>query len=1471
MSKLNITKLRLVDSISQRGPTKRTYHKKMLVTYETRVGRIVTGCKMIMSKCATKLSTLLTQTGRSVGNIEGEIQIRLSHNRINRQRLINKLKPVVMSTSLVIMVLIMLSDIGGTNIARAFDVLNQSDWSGGVGSSPVDQYTGVEGGVVTTTPGQLSVTGSPNSWCATANCNNNWTRRKNLLARGSFDPNINMTYMVIKLEVEYESEMKADFSDLRFTDRGSSTDIPYYIMRKTDGVSATVYIKSPLSGGSFDSNHFMYYGNAGASSLSSKVSVFSTYDQFDQGILHGSYYWVPSGAIVGDAARIDTLSSGFNGSYSADRSRTRIFEFDVKYHFDNLTCNDDIENGSTDIGYQSSEAWLSFYHPSDCDTNGQYWTVIGANIGSLGGISNNSGQPRFRDNQYVRFRMTAYKDGGQKFEYSVDGGVNYVVLSWIPISNDTFNTALHMGNGLAPATYRNVVSYESQDNTSGKLSLMAEVEEAYGGRMVGSLTSVEYDLGGDKASFREINAIMSGSGNVGFYVSGSATPGGTLGLIDMYTNCDFIKNGESIAGSNCLPSDTRYIRYAVYMADTSSHDLVIQDINLEYHIDNQAPTNASNVQVRRSSNNALITTGWVNESPKFSWDTSTDESNGSGVAGYCLYLGTDSGADLSTTQGILPVASPYDSHGLCQYAVETTSLDVALLSLQQPLATNTQYYFKIQPFDYAGNVSSATTTNIGYDTDAPSPYTSASGPNGYVNNPIQSINWMTEAPAMVADTGGSGVAGIKYCVFSYISGDGCSFFGGNTSDFPWYGPNRTNSSPSDTSDLYSFASGGLTLSNADLARMTDEGLNAVVLLLIDNAGNSTGWGSGGAPVIIGVTQQPPSTPRDLQATPASNTDNAFSFNWNAPSTLSGPVSDVDYCWTVNTSPAADGSNCNWTGKNITQLAQGAYATQQGVNTLYLMAKDQSHNFSNANVASVNFSATTTAPGPPQHLELSDISIRASSSWKIAMSWSAPQLPGTGIASYKIYRSTNNVSFTEVGTTSNSNLSFIDSGLTQTDYYYYVKACDNAGSCSVSSNTGSKYPSGRYTTPARLTDDTDQPKIKDISTRKATVYWFTDRASDSKIAYGTAPGQYFSEEVGNSTQTLSHAVSLSNLEHGKTYYYVARWTDEDGNTGVSEERSFTTLPAPTVREVSASGLTINSAIVNLTTDNAHKIRVHYGASDTFGGVVSMNTSSSISAYSVNLVNLLDGQKYYYKISTIDADGNEYQGDTYSFTTPARPRITNLRFETVEGEPSSTQKIVWTTNVLTTSEVAYGPTGGSQLDAMDSKLVTDHEMIIRGLDDNSDYTLIARSRDVTGNLAVSDKQFFQTAEDTRAPKVFDFKVETDILGSGGEARGQIVVYWRTDEPATSQVAFAQGRTSDLNNRSTQDSRLTREHVVVVSDMSTSNIYQVQAVSADKAGNESFSDTQTAIVGRGAENIFNIILNALQAIFGFGSSSL
>jgi hypothetical protein len=238
-----------------------------------------------------------------------------------------------------------------------------------------------------------------------------------------------------------------------------------------------------------------------------------------------------------------------------------------------------------------------------------------------------------------------------------------------------------------------------------------------------------------------------------------------------------------------------------------------------------------------------------------------------------------------------------------------------------------------------------------------------------------------------------------------------------------------------------------------------------------------------------------------------------------------------------------------------------------------------------------------------------------------------------------------------------------------------------------------------------------------------------------------------------------------------------------------------------------------------------------------------------------------------ISTYDAEGSEYKGNVASFTTPPRPRITNLQFQPVEGEPTSTQQVTWTTNVPSTTQVVYGIKGGGSAEQQDSKLTTSHQIVIRNLKDDSLYTLVAQSRDESGNLAVSDQQVFKTALDTRPPKISDIVIEPSVRGTGSEARGQIVVSWRTDEPSTSQVAYTEGSGAvTFNSKTAEDTRMTTEHLVIISDLPTSRVYSIQPLSSDKSNNQGQGAIDTAIIGRASDNVLTIVFNTLRSIFGF-----
>jgi hypothetical protein len=166
-----------------------------------------------------------------------------------------------------------------------------------------------------------------------------------------------------------------------------------------------------------------------------------------------------------------------------------------------------------------------------------------------------------------------------------------------------------------------------------------------------------------------------------------------------------------------------------------------------------------------------------------------------------------------------------------------------------------------------------------------------------------------------------------------------------------------------------------------------------------------------------------------------------------------------------------------------------------------------------------------------------------------------------------------------------------------------------------------------------------------------------------------------------------------------------------------------------------------------------------------------------------------------------------------------------------------------------------------------MLTAHSITISDLVDDSEYFLLAQSRDINGNLAVSDRQIFHTAQDTRPPRISNVSIESSIKGTGAEARGQVVVSWHTDEPASSQVGYSEGsQVQVFNSKTAEDQGMSFEHVVIVSDLPTSKVYSIQPMSKDKAGNTAKGEPQSAIIGRASDSVLSIVVNSLRKVFGF-----
>ncbi len=887
-----------------------------------------------------------------------------------------------------------------------------------------------------------------------------------------------------------------------------------------------------------------------------------------------------------------------------------------------------------------------------------------------------------------------------------------------------------------------------------------------------------------------------------------------------------------------LPVTFDGIRWQAIFDGDGDQRVTLNDVTIEATSDSIDPSaNASSLAAYKTNGGASLSSNdWTNgASPYFTWTAGADAD--SGILGYCLYLGQDASGNPETSKGLLG-ASPVDAGGNCEFAVSSNSVDFATSGYISTALTSSSspYYLHVRAIDQAGNViGSNASFQFRFDNTVPQNPGYITAPSGFINTKEATLSWATVGGQAASDAH-SGVTGLQYKI-------------GSTT---WFGDSH--SGTGDITDLLANDGNYTTIDPTDFNNIID-GINTVYFRTWDEAGNVT---SSYVTAALKVnTNGAPSEPQNLDVTPETNTANSFAFSWDSPGTFVGDEDNLTYCYTINSEPSV--SNCSYT--TTRSLSSGGYATQPGENTMYVVARDESNNINYDNYSSITFEANTPSPGLPTNVDIVDVSIKTTNNWRLALTWEPPEDTGAGISSYKVYRSTNNATFSFVG--SSSSTTYIDANLSQQGYYYYVKACDSTGNCSANSSTVDMTPTGKFTDAATMTSD---PVESDVTTRRATISWSTDRTSDSKVALGTKSGQYAASEVGSSEQVTSHEIDLDNLAAGTTYYYIVKWTDEDGNTGVSQEYSFSTSPAPILKEVETTKIGLSSAIISFTIQGANKVDIFYGQNESFGGVKSINTSTTESRYDIDIDGLKDGVKYFYMISAYDSEGNRYDGTIFAFTTPPRPQINNLRFQPVAGEPTSTQEITWQTNVASTSNVTYGITGTIGTDVQDSKLKTNHKIIIRGLQDDSRYFLIAQSRDVDGNLAVSDRQEFRTALDTRPPKVTDINIEPSIRGTGAEARGQVIVSWKTDEPSGSQVGYAEGSDAVVfNSRTTEDTQLTTEHIVVVSDLPTSRVYSIQPISRDKAGNAGFGEAESVIIGRASESVLTIIFNTLQRVFG------
>ena len=87
-----------------------------------------------------------------------------------------------------------------------------------------------------------------------------------------------------------------------------------------------------------------------------------------------------------------------------------------------------------------------------------------------------------------------------------------------------------------------------------------------------------------------------------------------------------------------------------------------------------------------------------------------------------------------------------------------------------------------------------------------------------------------------------------------------------------------------------------------------------------------------------------------------------------------------------------------------------------------------------------------------------------------------------------------------------------------------------------------------------------PVALEITDVSAVISWETDEDGDSLVRYGETMGVYDFEETDPARVTV-HSVMLEDLYPSTTYNFAVQSTDANGNAVQSQDRIFTTEPAP----------------------------------------------------------------------------------------------------------------------------------------------------------------------------------------------------------------------------------------------------------------------------------------------------------------------
>ena len=201
------------------------------------------------------------------------------------------------------------------------------------------------------------------------------------------------------------------------------------------------------------------------------------------------------------------------------------------------------------------------------------------------------------------------------------------------------------------------------------------------------------------------------------------------------------------------------------------------------------------------------------------------------------------------------------------------------------------------------------------------------------------------------------------------------------------------------------------------------------------------------------------------------------------------------------------------------------------------------------------------------------------------------------------------------------------------------------------------------------------------------------------------------------------------------------------------------PVPVISNIKVDAGS-QQATITWTTDIPSSTKVSYGPVFYTDNVAT--GTNNVTNHSITIKDLVPSRTYYFRVISANEEGKEAQSDTKTFNTSMiAPVVIGPEFlgqvtvETTETEAT----IIWKTTMPSTSLASYGKTTNYTNKVEDKAYVTEHKLVLKGLESGTDYYYRLESADSLGQKCVSKDYSFATKKPA-PPVVEDPVVEEPV---------------------------------------------------------------------------------------------------------------